>query len=178
MSKRKHLIDPNYLQDMLVLWKPLKYFFLFPYLGENLRMSHLLEKRQHTLMRACGTSAKVLNQDWYWITLWCIWMQMGFVFSYTVIPRFSRATMCAQSLGKAGLRAWQEGFWGHVLKTYTLWNTTQGCLGEIPAGLALKGGILVPLTGDLNGESSASWWGARRKRQMAFAQGKCMAALL
>lgn len=90
VSKGKHLIDPNYLQDMLFLWKPLKYFFLFPFLGENLRMPHILEKGQ--CMWACGTSTKVLNQDWYWISLWCTWMQMGFVFINTVNPCFSRGT--------------------------------------------------------------------------------------
>lgn len=108
MSKRKHLIDPNYLQDMLVLWKPLKYFFLFPYLGENLRMSHLLEKRQHTLMRACGTSAKMLNQDWYWITLWCIWMQMGFVFSD---PMFQSCHHVHTVPGES----WAQGLAGRLL---------------------------------------------------------------
>lgn len=123
----------------------------------------------------------MLNQDWYWITLWCIWMQKGFVFIYTVIPCFSHATMWALSLGKAGLSAWQEGFWDHVLQTYTLWNTTQASLGGSPAGLALKEGTWVPLMGDLSGESSTSCWGEKTALagnktsawQSSFRGGKC-----
>lgn len=184
-SKRKHLIGPNYPWDMLVLWKLSKYCFLLTCLGGNPRTSRPLEKEECTLMRASGTKAKikVLNQGCYWLTLLYIWMQMGLLFSDVVVPCFGCATMWALLLGEAGLRAWQAGLWDHVMKTSRSLKRNTGLLGRDPwreeyilafslqgtwhfSQLALREGTRVPLTGGLNGESSTSWGGARRKSSL------------